>query len=75
MKAPLTSANYKAARKAMMGFRGDNNQLLGIMPDLVVVPPALEEEARILLNSERINGGDSNPWKGTADLIVSQYLS
>jgi phage major head subunit gpT-like protein len=75
VKAPLTAATYKAARQAMMGFRGDNNQLLGIMPDLMVVPPALEEEARVLLTSDRINGGDSNPWRGTADLLVSQHIA
>lgn len=70
----LTSANYGAARAAMMGLRGDQGRILGVKPTVLVVPPALEEEARILVNNELLDSGASNPWKGTAELIVSPYL-
>jgi phage major head subunit gpT-like protein len=73
-KDTLNGTNYAAARAAMMGFRGENGQLLGITPTVMVVPPALEEAALHILNAERNEAGASNVWKGTADLIVTPYL-
>ena len=73
-KTDLTPDTYAAARRKMMGIRGDRGRLLGVMPDLLVVPPELETEARKLLNSENADAGASNPWKGTAKLIVCPYL-
>ena len=58
----------------MMGFRGENNQLLGITPTVMVVPPALETAAPDVLNAERNDAGVTNVWKGTAELIASPYL-
>lgn len=72
-KAPLTPANYAAARKSMAAVRGDQRQLLGIKPTLLVVPSALEEAALTLINADTI-AGSSNIWKGTAKLIVTPYL-
>lgn len=71
----LTSEAYKAARTAMQGFRADGGRLLGITPSVLVVPPELEEDGLRLLNSEYGTGGETNPWKGTAKLIVSPWLS
>jgi phage major head subunit gpT-like protein len=47
---------------------------LGISPTVLLVPPSLEEEGLYLLNTEFGEGGASNPWKGTAKLIVTPYL-
>jgi len=74
-KSTLDATNYAAARAAMMGFTADGGRKLGIMPDVLVVPPALESAALHLLNNEFNDGGGSNPWKGTAKLIVSPYLT
>lgn len=74
-KQPLNSANYKAARAAMQGYRADGGRLLGVMPSVLVVPPALEEDGLKLLNSELGTGGETNSWKGTAKLIVTPWLS
>ena len=74
-KATLNATNYSAARAAMMGFKSDGGRLLGIVPSVLVVPPVLEDAARRLLNSEFGTGGESNPWKGTANLIVTPYLA
>jgi len=74
-KAPLTAANYQAARTAMMQLRGDQGRMLGINPSTLVAPAALEGDARRLMNSEFIESGVSNAWKGTADLIVTPYLN
>lgn len=73
-KVALDADSYGAARAAMMSRRGDKGRLLGVRSDTLVVPPSLEEAGRRLLNSEHGDGGASNPWKGTAKLIVSPYL-
>ena len=74
-KAPLTAANYAAARAGMAGIKGDKGRILGIRPTVLVVPPALEEAALKLLNTETNDGGGSNPWKGTAEVVVSPWLA
>ncbi len=40
-----------------------------------MVPPALESAALYLLNTEIKNGGGSNRWKGTCELIVTPYIA
>lgn len=74
-KATLDETNYSAARAAMMNFRTDGGRILGVNPTVLVVPPALESAALYLLNTEIKAGGGSNPWKNTAQLIVTPYLA
>lgn len=74
-KAALTAANYAAARAAMSTIKGDKGRILGIRPTVLVVPPTLEEAALKLLNAATNDGGGSNPWAGTAKVIVSPWLS
>ena len=73
-KQDLNFANYEAARNAMQAFTGDHGRPLGIMPDLLVVPPSLEGKAKTILNAERNAQGASNVWKDTADLMVTAWL-
>ena len=73
--AALSEANYAAARQAMMNFRADGGRVLGIKPTTLIVPPALEDEALHILNTETKDGGGSNPYKGTAELIVTPYVA
>ena len=54
---------------------GDQGRPLGIRPNVLVVPPQLEEAAFHLLNTETQDGGGSNPWKGTAEIVVTPYLA
>lgn len=74
-KAELTPDNYAAARAAMMSFRSDSGRVLGINPTTLVVSPALEKAAMHLVNTEISDGGGSNPWKNTAELIVTPFLT
>ena len=74
-KEDLGSATYSAARKAMMSFRSDEGRPLGVKPNLLVVPPALEEAGLKVVNSETLANGESNPWKGTAELIVVPWMA
>ena len=71
----LNAAAYATARAAMMGMKGDYGRPLGIMPNLLVVPPSLESAGRQLLNSEYASGGATNEWKDTAELLVVPWLA
>ena len=73
-KAPLTAANYEAARVIMQKHTFDKERSLGIRPTALVVPPALEGAGMRLLNTETGTGGATNEWKGTAELIVTPFL-
>lgn len=74
-KAGLTRQNYAAARAAMMNFRADGGRILGVKPTTLVVPPALEDAALSLVNTELGPDGASNPWKGTAEVIVTPFVA
>lgn len=71
----LNAAAYATARAALMGMKGDYGRPLGITPNLLVVPPSLESAARKILNSEYASGGETNEWKGTAELMVTPWLA
>lgn len=73
-KQTLDATNYASARTAMMGMKGDYDRPLGITPNLLVVPPALEGAANRLMKNEQINGSD-NEWKGTAEVLVVPWLA
>lgn len=74
-QADLTPDNYEAARVAMRSRIGDHGRTLNITPNLLIVPPALEKKAMVLLNNERDEAGATNPWKGTARVIVTNWLN
>ena len=74
-KQALGATNYSAARKGMMALKGDHGRVLGIMPDLLLVPPSLDKEAREILRTERLANGASNVWHASADLLVSPWLA
>lgn len=74
-RAPLTAENYAAARAAMMSARNGDGRMLGIKPTTLIVPPTLEDAALHIVNTETKDGGGSNPWKGTAQLIVSPFVA
>ncbi len=83
----LTLSNYAAARAKMMAYLGADGQPLGVMPNLLVVPPQLEGIARQILNSDFVadfipgnttagNAGSSqNVWKGSARMLVIPELA
>ena len=74
-KQTLNAANYAIARAAIAGMKADGGRPLGLVPNLLVVPPALESAGRQLLNSEYGTGGITNEWKGTAELLVVPWLA
>ncbi|TNF21870.1 MAG: hypothetical protein EP318_06255 [Rhodobacteraceae bacterium] len=74
-KQTLDASAYATARAALSGMKGDYGRPLGIMPNLLVVPPTLESAGRKILNSEYGTGGATNEWKGTAELLVVPWLA
>lgn len=74
-KQTLNAANYAIARAALSSMKGDGGRPLGLMPNLLVVPPSLESAGRKILNSENASGGETNEWKGTAELLVVPWLA
>jgi phage major head subunit gpT-like protein len=74
-KQTLNAAAYATARPTLTGMKGDYGRPLGLMPNLLIVPPALESAARKILNSEYASGGETNEWKGTAELLVVPWLA
>jgi phage major head subunit gpT-like protein len=74
-KQTLDPAHYETARAAISSMKGDFGRPLGLNGNLLVVPPSLEGAARRLLNSALVNGGESNPWAGTAELMVVPWLA
>ena len=55
----------------------DKGQLQLVKPDTLLVPPALEKEASILLKSTGRTGtanNDVNPYQGALKLVVWDYL-
>lgn len=74
-KQTLNAANYAIARAGIAGMKADGGAPLGLMPNLLIVPPQLESAGRQILNSEYGTGGVTNEWKGTAELLVVPWLA
>lgn len=73
-KQTLDATSYETARAAMGSFKGDGGRPLGIKPNLLVVPPSLEGAARKILVNDMTTGGETNTWKGSAELLVVPWL-
>lgn len=69
------AGSYGAARTAIISMTDDEGRPLGLMPDLLEVPPALEATARLLLNSDELADGAKNPYQGTAQILVNPRLT
>jgi phage major head subunit gpT-like protein len=83
--AALAAASLQDAITAMMKFKDDRGKPLGIVPDVLVVPPDLQWTAMELLNStyypDMIAAGTgsqklaANQLKGRLEIVVSPYLT
>ncbi len=71
--APLTAANYQAARAAMMSQVSDTGRPLGVKPTHLATVPANEGAALQILKSLIVDA-TTNEWAGTAIPVVTQFL-
>ncbi len=82
----LTPSNYSKARALMRKWKGRDGQPFGTRPNLLVVPPSLEEAGMNILNSDFIapalfggqtqvgSNDNKNVLKGSAELLVIDEL-
>ena len=70
----LTLDAYIKARAAMMSLTNSKGRTLNLVPDKLIVPPALEKEARDILIADFING-TRNTMQGTAKPVVIPQLA
>jgi len=70
----LAIASYGAARVAMRKFKDDEGRPLNVNPTVLLVPPALGDIARALMNNDRLDDGKANPYKGTAEVVEDARL-
>lgn len=74
----LTADNVETARQAMMAYTDDVGELVGVMPNLLLVPPELENQAKIITQTEFSVGNannDVNPQQGRFSYLVWHYLT
>lgn len=81
---PLTADNYESVRASMMALTGEDGLPLNILPNAIVVPPALGPTAKRIVESEIIGqvfgsntaaAGVTNVNKGTARVIEIAELN
>ena len=68
-------ASYGAGRTTMKKFKDDEGRPLNITPNILLVPPALEDEANTLMTVDRLEDGKANPYKNTAKVVVAPWLT
>ena len=72
--AKLSMESYIAARASMMSLTNSKGRALNLVPNLLVVPPALEAAARDILVADYISG-TKNTMQGTAKPLVVPQLA
>jgi len=73
--AALNSDNLFAAIEAMMSVKRDGGSPMGVMPDLLVVPPSLEAEATKTIKVMLNDTGGSNPTFQRLDVLTVPWLA
>lgn len=71
----LDAASYAEARALMSSYRNEAGTPLGLVPNLLVVPPTLESAARKVVVAATAANGATNEWAGSAELLVSPWLA
>ena len=74
----LTKDNVKTTRQAMMAFVDDRGDKLNVMPDTLIVPPELEDDALTIIRSSLDpNSGNNaiNPQAGRFAVVTWHYLT
>lgn len=68
-------ASFGAARIAMRKFKDSEGRPMNITPNVLLVPPALEDIATVLMTNDRLDDGKANPYKNTAEVVVDGRLT
>ena len=68
-------ASLGAARTALRKMKSDTGRSLNIRPNVLVVPPALEDTANALMANERLEDGKINPFRNALKVVVEARLT
>lgn len=71
----LTAPNFNTARQRMMSWKNENGRPFGNKMNLLVVPPALEDEGEVILVAQYGTSGQTNTNAGKAKLEVWPELA
>jgi phage major head subunit gpT-like protein len=69
------NASFGAARLAMRKFKDDEGRNLNIKPSILLVPPALEVVATMLMTNDKLVDESPNPYRGMATVVVDARLT
>ncbi|MDE2667548.1 MAG: Mu-like prophage major head subunit gpT family protein [Acidobacteriota bacterium] len=67
--------SYGAAVVRMQNFKDDEGRPLNIMPNVLVVPPALRDSARVLMSAEFFKNREPNPYRGECVVVSDPRLA
>lgn len=73
-QAVLDAAAFEAERTAMRQLKGDGGRPLGIVPNILLVPPGLEVAADRVVNVKTLPNGGDNPNYGKAKVVVMDWV-
>lgn len=71
----LSATNFDTVWAAMAAYTGEDGEPLGVMPNLLVVPPQLAKEAKEIVAAERLASGATNVLNGIVDVLVVPELA
>ena len=74
----LTKDNVGTVRQAMQAFTDSSGDLMDVMPDTLLVPPELEDDALVISRSllDPTSGNNAiNPQAGRFNVVVWHYLT
>lgn len=74
-RAALDAAAFEAAFRMMAEFKADGGRPLGLMPDMLLVPPALRAAANAVIEKMLIDGGETNPNYKAVDVRIVPWLA
>ena len=58
-----------------MAFKGEDGQVMGAYPNLLIVPPQLEFAARAIVNASLVANGGTNVYQGAAEILMIPELA
>lgn len=70
----VSDANYELAYAQMQDFRGLDGEVLGVFPDLWLVPPKLSKAAARIVTARTVAQGGENVNAGTVKLLEMPEL-
>lgn len=68
-------ASFGAAWVALRNMKDDEGRPLNIMPDALVVSPALEAEAEVLSMAQNFKDQEPNPYKGKFEVVSDARIT